>query len=118
MEKAESGAPESGPQDESDGPQDESKSDPGLVIMYAPDQTIHDALNGAGAPVQQGATAADSAAALKEYVYRTILSTPVSVDENGVDKGAGIQFTEIFQRLTQDLFKLLHKLERVYNTWS
>ena len=94
--------------------------------MYASDQTLHDALNGLGAPVQQGATAADSAAALKEYIYRVILSTPVSVAENGVDKGAGVHFTEIFQRLMQDdLFKVLRKLERVFildstpvATWS
>jgi hypothetical protein len=119
MEKAESGAPESGPQDE-------SESDPGLVIMYAPDQTIHDTLNHAGAPVRQGATAADSAAALKEYVYRTILSTPVSAEENGVDKGAGVYYPDIFHRLPQDTYhSVLLKLQRVFildstsvATWS
>ena len=118
METAESKAPESGPPESP--PQEESESDPGesdpgLIIMYASDQTLHDALNGPGVPVQQGATAADSATALKEYIYRVILSTPVSVDENGVDKGAGVHFTEIFKRLTQDnLFKVLRKLERVF----
>ena len=94
--------------------------------MYAPDQTIHDTLNHAGAPVRQRATAADSVAALQEYVYRTILSTPVSAEENGVDKGAGVYYPDIFHRLPQDTYhSVLLKLQRVFildstsvATWS
>ena len=124
METSESRPPDSPPQDESNN--DSGESDPGLIIIYSSDQTLHDALGGPGAPVQQGASPAESAAALKQYIYSVILSTPVSVDANGVDRGAGMQFTEVLQRLTQDdMFKVLRKLERVFildstpvATWS
>ena len=93
----------------------QSESDPGLVIIYAPDQTIHDALNQVGAPVGQGATPAASAAALKEYIYQTILSTPVSEDENGVNKEEGEYYREIFHRLSQDTYhSIVHRLQWVF----
>ena len=93
----------------------QSESDPGLVIIYAPDQVIHDALNQVGAPVRQAATPTASAAALKEYVYNIILSTPVLEEDNGVEKEEGEYYHEVFHRLSQDTYhRLVHRLKRVF----
>ena len=64
----------------------ETQEDPGLIIVYGDDLTIHNALGQAGAPVQQGQTAADSAQALREYVYSVVLSAPIDEDGQVVKK--------------------------------
>ena len=62
------------------------EKDPGLIIVYAHDQVIHDALGQPGAPIAQGATPSESSEAFQEYIFQTILGTPVSLDENCVVK--------------------------------
>ena len=80
----------------------QSENDPGLVILYAPDRIIHDALNQVGSPVSQAGTPEASAAALKAYIYNIVLTTPVSEEENGVEQEDGVYFHEVFHRLFQD----------------
>ena len=93
----------------------QSKSDLGLVILYAPDRIIHDALNQVGAPVSQAGTPEASTAALKAYVYSIVLSTPVSEEENGVEQEDGVYFHEVFHHLSQDTYhRIVNRLKRVF----
>jgi hypothetical protein len=86
-----------------------------LVILYAPDRIIHDALNQVGAPVSQAGTPEASAAALKAYVYSIVLSTPVSEEENGVEQEDGVYFHEVFHSLYQNTYhRIVNHLKRVF----
>ena len=93
----------------------QSENNPGLVILYAPDRIIHDALNQVGAPVRQAGTPEASATALKAYIYNIVLSTPVSEEENGVEQEEGVYFHEVFHCLSQDTYhRIVNRLKSVF----
>ena len=99
----------------------ETQEDPGLIIVYGDDLAIHNALGQAGAPVQQGQTAADSAQALREYVYSVVLSAPIDEDGQVVKKavipGGPVFFKSLFHRLEEDTcFRIIQRLERQFVT--
>ena len=52
-----------------------SVDDPAFLVHYASDSEIHSALSLAGAPVAQGATAAASAAAFRQWVVNFFVTT-------------------------------------------
>ena len=85
-------------------PEKEMEKDPGLIIHYGPDQIIHNALAAQHSPVPQGDTPAESAAALKKFIYRLVLTTSVSESDNGVLKNDDEHFLQYFHRLPQDTF--------------
>ena len=82
---------------------DAHEADPGLIILYEHDQLLHDALGLLGAPVVQGATPAASAKALKEFVYQTVLGTPIDVEYNCLNKTTAGGVPEVFPMLFQSL---------------
>ena len=95
--------------------QPQQEKDPGLIILYGADSIIHEALNEAGSPVPQAGSPAASAAALKDYIYNVVLTTPVSEEDNGVERAEGVYFNEVFHRLSQDNYhRVIRRLKRVF----
>ena len=95
--------------------------DPGIVLCYAADELVHDAVGEPGSPVTRGPTPAVSASRLRDYIFRTILSTLLSEDENCVVQkasGAGTSFFHtVFHRVSQDqYYRVVQKLRRVFIT--
>ena len=91
------------------------ENNPGLITVYESDEVLHDALGQPGAPVAQGATPATSAEAFKEFIFQTILGTPVALDDNCVVKstvgGVSTLFPTLFHRLTHNqLYRILAHL--------
>ena len=94
---------------------------PGIVLCYAADQALHDAVGEPGSPVARGPTPAVSAARLREFIFRTILATPLSQDDNCVVEKAskaGISyFHTVFHRMSQDQYhRVVQQLTRVFIT--
>ena len=80
----------------------EQEDDPGIIIVYTMDETIHQALGQPGSPVPQGPNAGASSIAFQEFVQREILaSTNLSVD-NCIRKSSNSYFPNLFHRLPQD----------------
>ena len=90
----------------------ELEDDPGIIIVYATDETIHNALGQQGSPVPQGANAGASSTAFQEFVYQEILAcTNLSV-RNCIKKSPNVYFANLFHRLPQDdYFTVMQVLE-------
>ena len=110
--KSEAGAPEE---------IDSHEADPGILILYEDDELLHDALALPGAPVAQGANPAASAQLLKEFVFQTILGTPVDIEINCLQRttvgGVSQLFPMLFQSLTHSQYlRVLAHLTRSFIT--
>ena len=83
----------------------EVEDDPGIIIVYAPEETIHNALGQRGSPVPQGANAGASSTAFQDYVYQEILAfTNISARRNCIQKSPGVYFANLFHRLPQEAY--------------
>ena len=76
----------------------EVEDDPGIIIVYASEETIHNALGQQGSPVPQGANAGASSTAFQDY--------------NCIQKSPGVYFANLFHRLPQEAYvNLMQVLE-------
>ena len=86
----------------------ERDGNPGIVLVYTPDEVVDAAVAQPGSPVTRGQTPAVSAARLREYIFRTILSTPLSEAANCVVEKASrtgtTYFLTVFHRMSQDAY--------------
>ena len=91
----------------------EVEDDPGIIIVYASEETIHNALGQQGSPVPQGANAGASSTAFQDYVYQEILAfTNISARRNCIQKSPGVYFANLFHRLPQEAYvNLMQVLE-------
>ena len=97
------------------------KMDHGIVLCYAADELVHDAVGEPGSPVARGPTPAVSASRLRDYYLPNDFSTQLSEDENCVvqkDSGAGTSFFHtVFHRVSQDQYhRVVLQLRRVFIT--